>query len=144
MHEEDEIYMLLKAINQQLYACAQERYRPYGLTSVQFAVLLELIEKDHQNVTQLGANLAMSKSNISAVLQRMEAHDFIKRVKMGNDQRSVQVELSEKGKHCIVQMKQASDCHSTPFQHLSKEELTQILNGLRLLYNIVKESEEHE
>lgn len=77
-------------------------YKPYltklGITYPQYLVMLVLWEQDHQTVNDIAAKLLLNTNTLSPLLQRMEKQEIIQRNRCQNDERSVIVCLSKKGK----------------------------------------------
>ncbi|SCZ65501.1 MarR family winged helix-turn-helix transcriptional regulator [Epibacterium ulvae] len=77
-------------------------YRPLlaklGLTYPQYLVMLALWEKDNQPVGALGQALALETNTLTPLLKRMEGAGFLTRTRNPEDERSVSICLSEKGR----------------------------------------------
>ncbi|AFU68150.1 transcriptional regulator, MarR superfamily [Psychroflexus torquis ATCC 700755] len=77
-------------------------YKPYldemGITYPQYLVLMVLWENDHLSVNQISEKLLLNTNTISPLLKRMEKLDLIKRNRSSKDERSVNVQLKNKGK----------------------------------------------
>lgn len=77
-------------------------YRPilarHGLTYPQYLVLVALWQRDGQKVNNLGAALNLESNTLTPLLKRMEASDLLLRRRNPEDERSVIVSLSEKGR----------------------------------------------
>lgn len=76
-------------------------YKPYlekmGLTYPQYLVLLVLWEHGKLSVNQIGEKLLLNTNTLSPLIKRMEKMDLLKRARSKQDERSVLVELTEKG-----------------------------------------------
>jgi len=76
-------------------------YKPYlekmGLTYPQYLVLLVLWEHDNLSMNQIGEKLHLNTNTLSPLIQRMEKMSLLKRARSERDERSVLVELTEKG-----------------------------------------------
>jgi len=88
-----------------LYAASRAvtaRYRPMleeiGLTYPQFLVMMLLWEEDHQTVGQLGSRLALDSGTLSPLLKRLTAAGLVTRHRRVEDERSVSIALTEKGR----------------------------------------------
>ena len=77
-------------------------YKPYldemGITYPQYLVLMVLWENDHLTVNQITEKLLLNTNTISPLLKRMEKLELIQRNRSREDERSVIVALTEKGK----------------------------------------------
>ncbi len=76
-------------------------YKPYlekmGLTYPQYLVLLVLWEHGKLSVNQIGEKLILNTNTLSPLIKRMEKMDLLKRERSEKDERSVLVELTQKG-----------------------------------------------
>ena len=101
-------YEALKLANQlcfPLYAAARNvtgLYTPYlkplGLTYTQYLVFLVLWEKDEISVTEIGEKLMLDNGTLSPLLKKMEQAGYIKRKRSREDERVVEITLTEEGK----------------------------------------------
>jgi DNA-binding MarR family transcriptional regulator len=88
-----------------LYAASRAvtaRYRPMleaiGLTYPQYLVMMLLWETDHQTVGQLGARLSLDSGTLSPLLKRLTAAGLVTRHRRVEDERSVSIALTAKGR----------------------------------------------
>ena len=88
-----------------LYAASRAvtaRYRPMleeiGLTYPQYLVMMLLWETDHQTVGQLGSRLALDSGTLSPLLKRLTAAGLVTRHRRVEDERSVSIALTDKGR----------------------------------------------
>lgn len=76
-------------------------YRPLldrlGLTYPQYLVMLVLWDRTSCTVKELGTALQLDSGTLSPLLKRMEAHDLVVRQRSADDERRVEVTLTEKG-----------------------------------------------
>ena len=88
-----------------LYAAARNvtgLYTPYlkplRLTYTQYIVFLVLWEKDGVTVSEIGEKLMLDNGTLSPLLKKMEQEGYVKRSRSRDDDRVVEVTLTEKGK----------------------------------------------
>ena len=78
--------------------------RPLGLTDAQFNILI-LLEKQSDNgtvnQTRLGRMLLVNRSNITGLVDRMEAAGWVKRTAEKGDRRVRQVQLTAAGRRLL-------------------------------------------
>lgn len=76
-------------------------YRPMlealGLTYPQYLVLLVLWERGTVQVKELGAALQLDYGTLTPLLKRLEAHGLLRRERQTDDERAVQVTLTDRG-----------------------------------------------
>ena len=82
-------------------------YRPYldemGITYPQYLVLIVLWENDGLSVNQITEKLLLNTNTLSPLLKRMEKTGLLKRNRCSEDERSVIIHLTEKGKNLKAQ-----------------------------------------
>ena len=88
-----------------LYAASRsmtQAYQPMlgalGLTYPQYLVLLVLWEQDGASVKQLGERLLLDSGTLTPLLKRLEAAGLLQRRRASDDERRVEVWLSDAGK----------------------------------------------
>lgn len=69
-----------------------------GLTYPQYLVMLALWEQDGQNVGALGEKLFLESSTLTPLLKRLEIAGYVKRSRNPEDERQVQITLTEAGR----------------------------------------------
>lgn len=89
-------------------------YRPilarHGLTYLQYLVLVALWQRDGQKVNDLGAVLNLESNTLTPLLKRMEASELLQRRRNPEDERSVIVSLSDKGRALEQEAAEISRC----------------------------------
>ncbi len=87
-----------------VYALSREitqHYRPLldelGLTYPQYLVLLVLWENKKQTVNQLGEKLRLDTGTLTPLLKRMEQKNIISRNRSSQDERVVEITLTDTG-----------------------------------------------
>ncbi|EMI63421.1 MarR family winged helix-turn-helix transcriptional regulator [Leptospira noguchii] len=88
-----------------LYACSRALtavYRPIleelGITYPQYLVLLILWKEDGCSIKEIGKKLYLDSGTLTPLLKRLEDSEFIMRKRSEEDERSVKIYLSAKGK----------------------------------------------
>ena len=72
--------------------------KPLGLTYTQYIVFLVLWEKDGISVTELGEKLMLDNGTLSPMLKKLEQAGYVNRSRCREDDRVVEITLTEKGK----------------------------------------------
>lgn len=77
-------------------------YTPFlkkmGLTYPQYLVMMVLWENDSLTVNQIGEQLVLDTNTLSPLLKRMEKMNLIERNRSKEDERCVEIALTQKGK----------------------------------------------
>ncbi|SFT24833.1 MarR family winged helix-turn-helix transcriptional regulator [Paenibacillus sp. BC26] len=128
-----------------LYACAREvtkLYRPYldelGITYTQYVTLLALWEKDGVPVKELGTRLYLDSGTLTPLLKKLEGMTLIRRERDPEDERSVIVRLTDRGRELktkAVTIPERVFCQT----NMPGEEINQLREQLRKLTTAVHE-----
>ncbi|BBI33116.1 MarR family winged helix-turn-helix transcriptional regulator [Cohnella abietis] len=88
-----------------VYACSREITKLYhpilkelGITYTQYVTMLALWEEDRVTVKQLGQRLYLDSGTLTPLLKKLEAMGHVTRERDKQDERSVIIALTEKGK----------------------------------------------
>lgn len=100
----DKVFYLHDHLCFSLYACSRailRMYRPQlkkmGITYPQYLVLLVLWEKGESSVKGLGNALDLDSGTLTPLLKRMEVNHLIVRERSNEDERIVNVKLTDAG-----------------------------------------------
>jgi len=97
------------ALDEQLcfpfYAISREitrRYRPLleplGLTYPQYLVMLVVWEEEGQSLKAIGERLHLDSGTLTPLLKKLEAADLLRRVRKPEDERHIQIFLTDAGR----------------------------------------------
>jgi DNA-binding MarR family transcriptional regulator len=91
---------------------------PLGLTYPQYLVMLVLWERDGLTVRELGLRLQLDSGTLTPLLKRLQAAGLVDRQRRAEDEREVEIRLTEAGlalresasdiPHCLAQRLNAS------------------------------------
>ncbi len=88
-----------------LYVCSKEIIKRYGpflekhdLTYTSYITLMSLWEKDQVTVKQLGEQLFLDSGTLTPLLKKMEGQGLILRQRSKEDERTVFITLTQKGR----------------------------------------------
>ena len=135
-------YKNLKLDNQlcfALYAATHSLTRAYrsalersGITYTQYLVMLVLWENNNISVGKIAQRLELDSGTLTPMLKRLETAGLIKRVRNIDDERIVEISLTEAGnllQHEIAQVQQGVACKTG----LGIEEFKQLTDALHRL-----------
>lgn len=136
-------YEQLKLDNQicfPLYACSHEvtkKYKPLldelDLTYTQYITMMVMWEHETMTVKSLGQVLHLDSGTLTPLLKRLEAKGLIKRERSKEDERSVNVTLTDAGRDCESKAKDVPFKIAQAFD-LSEEEAKTLY---MLLYKVM-------
>ena len=72
--------------------------KPLGLTYTQYIVFLVLWEKDGVSVSEIGEKLMLDNGTLSPLLKKLEQEGYIERRRSREDDRVVEITLTEEGR----------------------------------------------
>ena len=105
MYDPNEALKLENQLCFPLYAAARKvvaAYTPYlkplGLTYTQYITFMVLWEKDGLSVSEICGRLMLDSGTITPLLKKMEASGWVERRRSKEDERSVQIYLTESGR----------------------------------------------
>ena len=144
MMEKSESLKLDEQICFPLYVLSKEitgLYRPIleelDLTYPQYLVMIVLWEEDGLAVSHIGEKLFLDSGTLTPVLKRLENKGFINRIRNKEDERVVQLFLTENGKNlrqqaCRIPEKLLEQIH-VQIEDLKnfKDTLNQLINNIK-------------
>ena len=103
--QRDELLKLSNQLCFPLYVFSKEvikRYRPFleplGLTYTGYIAMMALWEEDHINVKELGHRLFLDSGTLTPLMKKLEKLGYVTRTKDESDERSILIDLTEKGR----------------------------------------------
>ncbi|MED5509146.1 MAG: MarR family transcriptional regulator [Pseudomonadota bacterium] len=72
--------------------------KPHQLTYSQFVVLMGLWQGEGVSVTELGANIGLSKATLTPMLRSLENHGYLQRKRVPGNERTMAITLSRQGR----------------------------------------------
>lgn len=83
---------------------------PLGLTYPQYLVLVALWDRDKRRVNDLGTELQLDTNTLTPLLKRMEAAELLTRKRNPEDERSLIVALTDKGRKLQDKAGEVTSC----------------------------------
>ena len=121
-----------------LYVCSKEIIRlyapilePLGLTYTSYITLLSLWEKDNVTIKELGTRLFLDSGTLTPLLKKMEAQGLVTRTRSSKDERTVFINLTEKGRELRIK------CLDVPKQMMCNN-LMELDEAVELLQSLHK------
>ncbi|WP_458527407.1 MarR family winged helix-turn-helix transcriptional regulator [Onishia taeanensis] len=109
-----------------------------GLTYPQYLVMLVLWQHGTLSVSKIGEHLGLDSATLTPLLKRLETHGLVKRKRSSEDERRVEISLSEAGAALKVRAREvpkAAIC-ATHCDPLALGQLRDELNALRKKLNV--------
>ena len=115
-------------------------YRPYldkiGLTYPQYLVIMVLWEYKTVTVKQLGELLWLDSGTLTPLLKRMEANGFLIRKRSSEDERVVDILITEKGEALEKEAESIPPAMKKALE-IGDEELVTLREHLKKILNII-------
>ncbi|MGM8851198.1 MarR family winged helix-turn-helix transcriptional regulator [Salinicola halophyticus] len=107
--------------------------RELDLTYPQYLTMLVLWQRDRQTVSEIGEQLYLDSATLTPLLKRLEAAALITRQRSRQDERQVEIALTEKGRSLREQAKAVPHAAGCAGQCTPEEaaQLRDALHGLR-------------
>lgn len=91
------ICFALYSAERHVNAVYRELLAPWNLSYTQYLVLIALWNEEVLSVSALGRLLGLDSGTLSPVLKRMERNGLVKKERRVDDERGVQISLTDKG-----------------------------------------------
>ena len=85
-------------VSRQMTRVYRNRLSQYGLSQPQFFLLIALYESDDILITRLAEKVALDKSTLTGILDRLERDGLVTRLASPGDRRALTVHLTEKAR----------------------------------------------
>jgi len=126
-----EIVNLLQSADSKLAKARVNAFGTHGLTAAQIGILLLLDKKGTMKIGDIADELGMINSNTSNICSRLEKAGFILRDRLKDDQRVVNIELTDDARSKMVDIKTCvDDFYKTIEENVSKQDFEDINSGL--------------
>lgn len=105
---------------------------PCKLSPVEFTILMLVAHNRDATQKQLSQALAVSAPNVTALVDRMNERDLLKRVRNENDRRSQQLRLTRRGAALVREVREVSlTMERDLLRHLSEAERAMLVELLQ-------------
>ncbi len=94
---ENQLCFPLYALSRQITALYRPHLEKLGLTYPQYLVMMVLWEHDSITIKQLGELLWLDSGTLTPLLKRMEANNLLVRKRSAEDERLVDITITDKG-----------------------------------------------
>ena len=139
MDYSEEIANLFKSIHKTYHHYILSQVACHNFTVPQLTVLHELYHHPEITLTELSERVDLSKSTVCGIVDRLELHGAVKRVKVCEDRRIVKISLTEKvyavqEKLDVIRKNYLAEL----FKNINAADLEKMLFGLKQLDNLMK------
>ena len=93
------IFSMIREISHKIDILLQDTAQELGITTLQLKMLITLYaNKDAVSIGNLGKAIGVTGGNISNICKKLEKQGFVTRIRSDEDERVVNVELTDKGR----------------------------------------------
>ena len=136
---------LLREMESNLYAVLQPIYAPHQITVLQGRALREISRRRAVTIGELAVSLGMACANTSTLCKRLEASGFVLRSRKKEDERVVQISLTEKGAAVLREVeKSIEESRAAVTEGQTQQDIDDIVLGLKKLNGMLKKITEKE
>lgn len=138
-HDSFEIAMLIKEIYASTIEIVNYNLRDNGLTHQQTMVIKLIAHKGRVTISELCKEMSLAKGTVSGIVSRLEAADYIRKIKIDNDKRNTYVEFSNKGMEYAKNFKHdINKSFDKIFENFTEDEVKETKENLIKLRNKLK------
>lgn len=114
-------------------------FAEHGLTMLQGRILMELYLFGRHTIGNLAESVNAAGTNVSSMCKKLEEMGYLDRVRDRNDERIVQVDLTEKGREILKKINEKlNELISNAFSKEDEETYNEIVRGLEKLNKILE------
>ena len=118
-----------------------EHTAPSGLSGMQFWILAMVGELEAVPVGEVAKHMMISKSNITAVVDKLVSADLVERLPRSDDRRVVNVRITPSGRELLESQEQAMmESISQKLAGLPDDKLDELTVALTTVYEIISET----
>jgi DNA-binding MarR family transcriptional regulator len=123
---EEEVYLNIQRTAEMLWSGVNETFRQVDLTPTQYNVLRILRGAGQQGVScsEVSERLVTKDSDITRLLDRLEARGLISRERETHDRRRITTRITDEGLRLLAGLdKPIAECHRRQLGHLGEKRL---------------------
>jgi DNA-binding MarR family transcriptional regulator len=135
-----EVMYLFKEIRELIKKSMVMSFEDCEITSSQWMLLGALLKNGKMTMSELSNYIGLSNSTVSGIVDRLEKHEYIRRVRDDEDRRKVYVEITEKFNDVAKKShKKIEKQLEERLNKVSDKELNTVIEGLKILKKIFEE-----
>ncbi|GIN59268.1 MarR family transcriptional regulator [Lederbergia ruris] len=111
----------------------------FGLTTLQFRILMEIRQSGSHTIGSLANEIKMAGTNISTMCKKLEKMELLERIRKPEDERVVLVILTQKGKEIVTDIDQVIIKKISLYTKSESEQtMNEIIIGLKQLNRLLQ------
>jgi DNA-binding MarR family transcriptional regulator len=129
---EDSVSWLLNYAGRLATRLTTSKLQAHGITPPQWAVLAQLMGKDGQSLSGLGAKALFDGPTMTGIVDRLETNGLVQRRRDSTDRRVINLYLTDKGRALMVELPPIGEITDEEIlRGLSSEEADCLIDTLR-------------
>jgi DNA-binding MarR family transcriptional regulator len=134
-----EAYRLFLKLHRRFQELNREEFRPYDLSTSQYAILFHS-STEGVALSKLCEEMLADNSNLTRLVDRLEARGLVRRAADPRDRRVTLVQLTPEGKALIDDLRPRHRAYvDQRMSHLSPSQLTALQEAMQTLYNALED-----
>lgn len=130
-----ETYRLFLKLHRRFQELNREEFRPYDLSTPQYAILFHA-SVEGVPLSQICHEMLADNSNLTRLVDRLEARGLVRRAADPHDRRVTLVQLTPQGKALIDELRPRHRAYvEQRMSHLSLEQLAAMYDAMKTLYD---------
>lgn len=135
----DEFWDFIRISNLCLEHAVRPAAQSHGLTMLQMKALMEVEGSCGITVSTLAERMGFTNGNTSAMCKKMEKEGWITRERNEEDERCVNLSITEGGREVLGRIKGSLSCrYDSILNHCSESQVEELEKSMTLLNDIVK------
>lgn len=136
-----ETYRLFLKLHRRFQELNREEFRPYDLSTPQYAILFHA-SVEGVPLSQICHEMLADNSNLTRLVDRLEARGLVRRAADPHDRRVTLVQLTPQGKALIDELRPRHRAYvERRMSHLSPEQLAAMYEAMKTLYEALADEE---
>lgn len=136
-----EAYRLFLKLHRLFQELNREEFRPYDLSTPQYAILFHA-SAEGVPLSQICQAMLADNSNLTRLVDRLESRGLVRRAPDQRDRRVTLVQLTPEGQALIDELRpRHRACVEQRMNHLSPEQLAAMHDAMETLYNALNKVE---
>lgn len=130
-----ETYRLFLKLHRRFQELNREEFRPYDLSTPQYAILFHA-SVEGVPLSQICHEMLADNSNLTRLVDRLEARGLVRRAADPHDRRVTLVQLTPQGKALIDELRPRHRAYvEQRMSHLNPEQLAAMYDAMKTLYD---------
>lgn len=145
MKFEKQLWDFLRKISDGMINAFRPIVEEYGLTLMQTRILMEVREGALHTVGSLGGIIGLTSGNASSMCKKLESAGYLKRIRSPEDERYVQLTITEYGQKILREIEEALEQrYGEFFASKREEEYLECIEAMAKVESFIREIIEYE